>query len=81
MTMPNRPRPISAEFIRESNAALESDLDTDYATLGSRLARDGVDIDRITDAVSHFHVALPSWGVGTGGTRFAGLHCEAVQSC
>ena len=62
---------MSAEFIRESNAPLLAELDADYAALGGRLARDGVDIDRITDAVSHFHVALPSWGVGTGGTRFA----------
>jgi L-rhamnose isomerase/sugar isomerase len=62
---------MEIEFIREANAPLRSELDADYAALGARLARDGVEIDSITDAVAHFHVALPSWGVGTGGTRFA----------
>ena len=35
------------------------------------LERRGIDIDGITNAVSRFGVAIPSWGVGTGGTRFA----------
>src|SRR5260370_40549134 len=30
-----------------------------------------MDIERIVTAVQRFGVALPSWGVGTGGTRFA----------
>ncbi len=62
---------LSAEFIGEANSPLVDDLEMDYAALAGRLARDGVEIDRITDAVAHFAVALPSWGVGTGGTRFA----------
>ena len=33
--------------------------------------RRGIEIERITRAVLDFHVAIPSWGVGTGGTRFA----------
>ena len=33
--------------------------------------RRGIAIDRIRDKVGAFHVAVPSWGVGTGGTRFA----------
>jgi L-rhamnose isomerase/sugar isomerase len=28
-------------------------------------------IDAVRDAVAAFNVAVPSWGVGTGGTRFA----------
>ena len=39
--------------------------------LGEQLARRGVDIEGITKKVAAFHVAVPSWGVGTGGTRFA----------
>jgi L-rhamnose isomerase/sugar isomerase len=35
------------------------------------LARRGLDIDAVTQKVAAFGVAIPSWGVGTGGTRFA----------
>lgn len=64
-------KPLSSEFIAESNASRASELDADYAALAERLARRGVDIEQITTAVASFGVALPSWGVGTGGTRFA----------
>ena len=40
-------------------------------TLGEQLDRRGIAIDAIRDKVAAFHVAIPSWGVGTGGTRFA----------
>ena len=39
--------------------------------LGERLARRGIDIEAIKAKVAAFGVAVPSWGVGTGGTRFA----------
>ena len=34
-------------------------------------SRGGVDIDAVTAKVAAFAVAVPTWGVGTGGTRFA----------
>ncbi|MEE2865480.1 MAG: L-rhamnose catabolism isomerase [Pseudomonadota bacterium] len=43
----------------------------DYETLGERLDRRGVSIDAIKAKVAAYGVAVPSWGVGTGGTRFA----------
>ncbi|MFO1143433.1 MAG: L-rhamnose catabolism isomerase [Amaricoccus sp.] len=46
-------------------------LDRDYASLGERLSRRGIDIDAVTARAAAFGVAVPSWGVGTGGTRFA----------
>ncbi|HET9395098.1 MAG TPA: TIM barrel protein, partial [Nitrospiraceae bacterium] len=65
--------PRSPEFIADSNAGLRSALEADYAALSAQLSRRGVDIERVTDAVARFGVAIPSWGVGTGGTRFARL--------
>jgi len=62
---------IPSDLIEAENARRLSDLDADYRALGERLARDGIDIDRLTAAASRFAVAVPSWGVGTGGTRFA----------
>ncbi len=57
--------------VASTNARLQPELDRDYETLRTQLARRGVDIDRITQEVGAFGVAIPSWGVGTGGTRFA----------
>jgi L-rhamnose isomerase / sugar isomerase len=58
-------------FIAAQNARVQASADADYAALGGRLARRGLDIDAVTAKVAAFAVALPSWGVGTGGTRFA----------
>ena len=57
--------------IHESTTREEADLRRDYAALGERLARRGVEIDALRDKAAAFAVAVPSWGVGTGGTRFA----------
>lgn len=63
--------PRERSFIENDNAGLRKDLDADYAALGAILQRRGVDIDAVTASVASFGVAIPSWGVGTGGTRFA----------
>ncbi|MEH6727252.1 MAG: L-rhamnose catabolism isomerase, partial [Hyphomicrobiales bacterium] len=39
--------------------------------LGEHLDRRGIDINAIKQKVAAYGVAIPSWGVGTGGTRFA----------
>ncbi len=62
---------IDAEFVGEQNANLEANLRTDFDHLGTQLERRGVDIDAIVKRIQAFHVAIPTWGVGTGGTRFA----------
>lgn len=46
-------------------------LEADYDHLGARLARRNVDIETLTERAMAFRVSVPSWGVGTGGTRFA----------
>jgi L-rhamnose isomerase/sugar isomerase len=46
-------------------------LEEDYAHLGRQLARRGVDIEKVTERAEAFRVSVPSWGLGTGGTRFA----------
>ncbi|RUV12329.1 L-rhamnose catabolism isomerase [Mesorhizobium sp. M7A.T.Ca.TU.009.01.3.1] len=62
---------ISADLVDKDNAARKPNLERDYASLGERLDRRGIAIDAIRDKVEKFAVAIPSWGVGTGGTRFA----------
>ncbi|MBS0612276.1 MAG: L-rhamnose catabolism isomerase [Proteobacteria bacterium] len=62
---------LAANIVEQSNAPLAAALQEDYETLGRQLQRRGIDIEAITAAVQAFGVAIPSWGVGTGGTRFA----------
>jgi L-rhamnose isomerase / sugar isomerase len=67
----SKPRVRDPQFIAQCNAPLRQTLQADYEIMGAQLNRHGADIERIMRAVMDFRVALPSWGVGTGGTRFA----------
>ncbi|MBB3979310.1 L-rhamnose isomerase/sugar isomerase [Rhizobium azooxidifex] len=62
---------ISKDVIAAENAKQAHALASDYAHLGEQLARRGIDIDAVKRRVANYAVAVPSWGVGTGGTRFA----------
>jgi L-rhamnose isomerase / sugar isomerase len=62
---------IPEALIGEENAKLAAAQAEDFSALGRRLARGSVDIEAITAKVATFAVAVPTWGVGTGGTRFA----------
>src|SRR6266567_8623314 len=63
--------PRDPNFVSAANAAHRTDLSADYDSLARQLQRRGIDIEAVMAAVSRFAVAIPSWGVGTGGTRFA----------
>jgi len=62
---------IAAEIVAAENDKREAAHRSDYQALGEKLARSSIDIDKVTAKVAEFFVAVPSWGVGTGGTRFA----------
>ncbi len=62
---------IEKSVIESDNAKRKKALKEDYDSLGGRLARRGVDIDAVKKKVAAYGIAVPSWGVGTGGTRFA----------
>ena len=62
---------IDSDLIAAQNADRAEALIYDYEALGAQLARRSVDIDTIKRKVAAYGVAVPSWGVGTGGTRFA----------
>ncbi len=62
---------IDTALIEAENATRAKALQSDYDSLGERLSRRGIDIAAITAKVARYGVAIPSWGVGTGGTRFA----------
>ncbi len=62
---------VSDEFVAEHSRPGLEILEEDYAHLGRQLGRRGIDVERLTERAMGFRVAVPSWGVGTGGTRFA----------
>ncbi len=62
---------ISDTRVQEHNLPQLAALEEDYDALGRQLSRRGVDIEDITARAIDFNIAVPSWGVGTGGTRFA----------
>lgn len=63
--------PLSADLIADANARDLAALEDEYAALGRKLERAGIAIDAIKQRVAAFSVAVPSWGAGRGGTRFA----------
>lgn len=67
----SRPFSISPDFIADHNARLEDATTEDYDALKRALARHGIDAEAVVQKVMAFGVAIPTWGVGTGGTRFA----------
>jgi L-rhamnose isomerase / sugar isomerase len=62
---------ISADFIASHNEKHLAAHREDYVHLGKQLARRGLDIEKLTQRAMDYTVAVPTWGVGTGGTRFA----------
>src|SRR5688500_1027653 len=66
--MPTSPAP---DVISADNGRREASLHSDYSALGEKLSRSNIDIEKIKAKAATFSVAVPSWGVGTGGTRFA----------
>jgi len=62
---------IEDGFIAQQNQKAKTWLDEDYEHLARVLRRSGVDIEDLAAKAQAFQVAVPSWGVGTGGTRFA----------
>src|SRR5438270_1078630 len=62
---------IGEGFDDEQHRKASAWLDEDYDHLGRKLRPKNLHLgDRMVRAQA-FRVALPSWGVGTGGTRFA----------
>src|SRR5215510_2281154 len=62
---------IDDAFIAEQNQKARDWVAEDYESLGKRLRRQNVEIEDLVAKATQFSAAVPSWGVGTGGTRFA----------
>ena len=56
--------------IHDSNHRYVSDHETDFGYLGEQLTRRGINVEQVLRQIEDFEVAIPSWALGTGGTRF-----------
>ena len=61
---------IETERIQEFNQRELSSHHRDTELHSERLAARNIDMDRIVEQIRTFEVAIPSWALGTGGTRF-----------
>src|SRR5882724_10271239 len=62
---------IDEDFVSEQNKKSKAWVEEDFDHLARKLKRQDVDIEALVANAQAFRVAVPSWGVGTGGTRFA----------
>ncbi len=62
---------ISPDFIAAQNEKTMAAHREDYAALARQLERRKINIEDMTTRTMAYAVAVPTWGVGTGGTRFA----------
>lgn len=62
---------IDDSLIAEQNQKARPWIEEDYEHLTRKLRRRNIDIEDLVTKAQAFRVAVPSWGVGTGGTRFA----------
>lgn len=61
---------IDTSQIAAHNEGLRKDHAENYAFLRDQLARKGADADAIVEKLGALQVAIPSWALGAGGTRF-----------
>ena len=62
---------ISEDLVGSLNDAARVAHEDEFGALGRKLQRRGVDIEALVIRAMAWSVAVPTWGVGTGGTRFA----------
>jgi L-rhamnose isomerase / sugar isomerase len=61
---------ISDEQIQEHNEKASARHREAFDALAVQLSKQGTDIDLLIGSLSAFQVAIPSWALGAGGTRF-----------
>ncbi|HYW35686.1 MAG TPA: TIM barrel protein [Balneolaceae bacterium] len=61
---------IPSEKIQEYNKTVEDTHRESFEPLANRLDKKGYDVDALLQEIASFQVAIPSWALGAGGTRF-----------
>ncbi|SFF89642.1 L-rhamnose isomerase / sugar isomerase [Salegentibacter agarivorans] len=61
---------ITTDRISEFNKSNHSSYKTELDFLKNKFVKKGIDAEEIISKVADFQVAIPSWALGAGGTRF-----------
>ena len=61
---------LKKQDLHPPNASGQARHAADYDHLAERLSARGVAVEELVDALADFQVAIPSWALGAGGTRF-----------
>lgn len=61
---------ITQENISENNQSILSSHQQELDFLSGLLSKEGVDTSALIDKIKEFQIAVPSWALGAGGTRF-----------
>ncbi len=61
---------LSKEQIKELNKKKLTDHQNEFETLQNKLIKSKVNTQEIVKKIEGFQVAIPSWALGAGGTRF-----------
>jgi len=61
---------ITQQHIEDCNKTEDIIFISELDLVANRFAKKGVDVNSIVDKVAAFQVAIPSWALGAGGTRF-----------
>ncbi len=61
---------IDQNHISDVNQALIKAHQEDFNYIANRLSKSGVDVETLLKKLADFQVAIPSWALGAGGTRF-----------
>lgn len=61
---------ISAEQLSDFNKGFDKSFEKENDFLKAKLEQKGISFDNVVDKVADFQVAIPSWALGAGGTRF-----------
>lgn len=61
---------IKSSHIEEHNKQAEAEHKETFVPLASHLEKQNINIDTLIKQVASFQVAIPSWALGAGGTRF-----------
>jgi L-rhamnose isomerase/sugar isomerase len=61
---------LDRDIVQQTNESLEDAHRRNLDALAEQLHGKGVDVDAVLTRLALFQVAIPSWALGTGGTRF-----------
>ncbi len=61
---------IDKQQIQEFNSQFLSEHESNFQFLTTQLDKRGLNVDKVVQKIADFQIAIPSWALGTGGTRF-----------